>query len=166
MTFQAELDRDEPRFDYYETRSEPALPRLTTGNRALSVDAGTEFVRARMPARQPEPRSESPAQRRVIDLPPRHGDERAEQDERRQGRAGLLMRGPLAFALVLPLVLATAVGGYLYWDYAGHFQSTDDAFIAARNFSIAPKISGYITAVPVTDNQHVATGDVIAHIDD
>ncbi len=27
-------------------------------------------------------------------------------------------------------------------------------------------MSGYITAVPVTDNQHVATGDVIARIDD
>src|SRR5215469_7548665 len=167
MTFQAELDRDEPRFDYSETRSEPAWPRLTTANRALSVDAGTEFVRARMPARQPEPSSESPAQRRVIDLPPRHDDERAEQDERRLSRrAGLLRRGPLAFALVLPLVLATAVGGYLYWDYASRFQSTDDAFIAARNFSIAPKVSGYITAVPVTDNQHVAAGDVIARIDD
>jgi membrane fusion protein, multidrug efflux system len=25
---------------------------------------------------------------------------------------------------------------------------------------------GYITAVPVTDNQHVAAGDVIARIDD
>ncbi len=27
-------------------------------------------------------------------------------------------------------------------------------------------MSGYITAVPVTDNQHVAAGDVIARIDD
>jgi membrane fusion protein, multidrug efflux system len=27
-------------------------------------------------------------------------------------------------------------------------------------------VSGYITAVPVTDNQHVAAGDVIAHLDD
>src|SRR6516225_1850100 len=167
MTLQAELDRDESRFDYSELRSEPAWPRLATANRALSVDAGTEFVRARMPARQPEPHNESPAQRRVIDLPWRHGDNRPEQDDRRQSRrAGLLRRGPLAFALVLPLVLATAVGGYLYWDYSGRFQSTDDAFIAARNFSIAPKVSGYITAVPVTDNQHVAAGDVIARIDD
>jgi membrane fusion protein (multidrug efflux system) len=68
-------------------------------------------------------------------------------------------------ALGLPLLLATTFG-YLYWDHARHFQSTDDAFIAARNFSMAPKVSGYITAVPVTDNQHVAAGDVIARIDD
>ena len=48
----------------------------------------------------------------------------------------------------------------------GHFETTDDAFIAARQFAIAPKVSGYITAVPVTDNQHVAAGQVIARIDD
>ncbi len=55
--------------------------------------------------------------------------------------------------------------GYLYWDYARHFETTDDAFIAARQFSIAPKVSGYVTSVPVTDNQHVTAGSVIAQID-
>ena len=49
---------------------------------------------------------------------------------------------------------------------AKHFQSTDDAFIAPRQTALAPKVSGYITAVPVTDDEHVATGDVIARIDD
>ena len=44
-------------------------------------------------------------------------------------------------------------------------SSTDDAFIAARQFAIAPKVAGYVTAVPVTDNQHVNKGDVIAEID-
>jgi membrane fusion protein, multidrug efflux system len=65
------------------------------------------------------------------------------------------------------MFLVSAVGGgYLYLDDAGHFQSTDDAFIAARQTPLAPKVSGYITAVPVTDNQHVAAGDVVALIDD
>jgi hypothetical protein len=49
---------------------------------------------------------------------------------------------------------------------AKHFQSTDDAFIAARQTALVPKVSGYITAVPLTDDEHVATGDVIARIDD
>jgi membrane fusion protein, multidrug efflux system len=56
--------------------------------------------------------------------------------------------------------------GYVYWDYASHFESTDDAFIAARQFAIAPKVSGYITEVPVIDNQRVVAGQVIARIDD
>ncbi|HTX47878.1 MAG TPA: HlyD family secretion protein [Caulobacteraceae bacterium] len=64
------------------------------------------------------------------------------------------------------LLLAPVVGcGYLYWDSASHFETTDDAFIAARQFAVAPKVAGYITAVPVTDNEHVAAGQVIAQID-
>ncbi|HWV52798.1 MAG TPA: HlyD family secretion protein [Pseudorhodoplanes sp.] len=66
-------------------------------------------------------------------------------------------------ALVAAVLLAA---GYLYWDYANHFESTDDAFVAARQFLVAPRVAGYVTDVPVTDNQHVAAGDVIARIDD
>jgi membrane fusion protein (multidrug efflux system) len=68
--------------------------------------------------------------------------------------------------LGLLLLILSGAAGYLYWDYASHFESTDDAFIAARQFAIAPKVSGYITAVAVTDNQHVVAGDVIARIDE
>ena len=64
------------------------------------------------------------------------------------------------------LLAAAAGGGYLYWDNARRYETTDDAFIASRQFSVAPKVSGYITAVPVTDNQHVVAGQVIARIDD
>jgi membrane fusion protein (multidrug efflux system) len=64
------------------------------------------------------------------------------------------------------LALAIASAGYLYWDHAGRFESTDDAFIAARQFAMEPKVSGYVGAVLVTDNEHVAAGDVIARIDD
>jgi membrane fusion protein (multidrug efflux system) len=74
-------------------------------------------------------------------------------------------RHPFAVIIWFLMLILGAAAGYLYWDYASHFQSTDDAFIAARQFAVAPKVSGYITAVPVTDNQHVAAGDVIARID-
>ena len=62
-------------------------------------------------------------------------------------------------------LLAAGAAAYVYWDNSSHFESTDDAFIAARQFAIAPKVAGYVTAVPVTDNQHVNKGDVIAKID-
>ena len=78
----------------------------------------------------------------------------------------VLRRRPLLSAIGALLLASTLGGGYLYVDQAGHFQSTDDAFIAARQSSLAPKVSGYITDVAVTDNQHVAAGDVIARIDD
>jgi membrane fusion protein (multidrug efflux system) len=116
-------------------------------------------------ARAPAPREVPPRERRIVELPPeresQHTDERSDEPRR-----GLLRRHPFAFVIGLLLFIAAAAGGYLYWDYARHFESTDDAFVAARQFPIAPKVSGYITAVPVTDNQHVAAGDVIARIDD
>ena len=63
------------------------------------------------------------------------------------------------------LVIA-ATGALLYWLDVRHYEWTDDAFVAARSFSISPKVSGYITDVPVTDNQHVNTGDLLARVDD
>ena len=80
--------------------------------------------------------------------------------------SSFLRRHIVAAAAGAILLLAVLFAGYAYWDYAAHFQSTDDAFVEARLFAVAPKVSGYITTVPVTDNQHVAAGDVIARIDD
>ena len=80
--------------------------------------------------------------------------------------SGFRRRHPIAIAVVGIVIALVIAAGYLYWDYAGHFQSTDDAFIASRQFAVAPKVAGYITAVPVTDNQHVNAGDVIVRIDD
>jgi membrane fusion protein, multidrug efflux system len=118
-------------------------------------DTDEETVRARAPVPQLEPAGdaqESPP------LAPDHSD----QDH--AARGSFLRRHAPAFGLAL--LIPAAAAGYLYWDYTRHLQSTDDSFITARQFAIQPKVSGYITAVPVTDNQHVATGDVIAHIDD
>jgi membrane fusion protein, multidrug efflux system len=118
-------------------------------------------------ARAPTAPERAPNERRIVEVPPER-EERPEQDRERgdERRRGLLRRHRFAFVIGLILFVLLAAGGYLYWDYARHFESTDDAFVAARQFPIAPKVSGYITAVPVTDNQHVATGDVIARIDD
>ncbi|MDE3177039.1 MAG: HlyD family secretion protein [Pseudomonadota bacterium] len=71
--------------------------------------------------------------------------------------------------LTVCLVVGTALAigaGYLWWDASSHYESTDDAFIAARQSAIAPKITGYVKSVSVTDNQHVEAGDVIATLDD
>ena len=109
-----------------------------------------------------------PVNRRIGDAPPSQQPELPKQEDKGavKGIDNSRQWGSLRFAIGLPLVLAAAAAGYLYWDHSRRFESTDDAFIAARQFPIAAKVSGYITAVPVRDNQHVATGDVIAQIDD
>jgi membrane fusion protein (multidrug efflux system) len=78
---------------------------------------------------------------------------------------GKLRRLLLAGAAVAVL----AGGGWYGWDYwtVGRFQvSTDDAYVKADNTTIAPKVSGYLSAVLVGDNEHVRAGQMLARIDD
>ena len=89
------------------------------------------------------------------------GPDQAEGKKRRSW----FRRHPVGAAFGLLFLVLVGALGYLYWDYSAHFESTDDAFIAARQFAIAPQVAGYVTAVPVTDNQHVEKGAVIAQID-
>src|SRR4029077_8505650 len=116
-----------------------------------------------MRLRAPTPQNHAPSEVRVEALAPEREDQ---HDKRRdEPRSGMLRRRPFAFVGGLILLFVALPAGYLYWDYASHFESTDDAFIAARQFTIAPKVPGYLTAVPVTDNEHVVAGQVIARID-
>nr|WP_249816219.1 HlyD family secretion protein [Bradyrhizobium sp. 138] len=64
------------------------------------------------------------------------------------------------------VLIAALVGGLLYWLDVRHYESTDDAFVAARSISVAAKVGGYVTDIPVTDNQHVNAGDLLAKIDE
>jgi membrane fusion protein, multidrug efflux system len=130
-----------------------------------SADARTDFPPVRERPPQDRPPHERPPGK---DLPRERKDEDFGQNREKNGeqRKGLLRRHPVGFALGLVLLLVALAVGYLYWDYSSHFESTDDAYIASRQFAIAPEVSGYLTSVPVTDNQHVAAGDVIARIDD
>jgi membrane fusion protein, multidrug efflux system len=123
----------------------------------------------------PESRQSIPVSRRetipqespVVRKPssPAQAKEPPPQAPDKQSRTSLSRR-PVVLAVGAMLLIGAVGGGYLYLDSSEHFQSTDDAFIAARQTALAPKVGGYITAVPVTDNQHVAAGDVIARIDD
>jgi membrane fusion protein (multidrug efflux system) len=164
-TLEAEEDRNEQSVEEYpDSRSARAGSWSSIGEQTLLADTGTELVRARMPAPPERPTGDLP----IADSPPLHEDQQPEQDAERgdERRGSLLRRHPFALSFGLLLLIPMVAVGYFYWDHSRHFESTDDAFIAARAFSIAPKISGYITAVPVTDNQHVAAGDVVARIDD
>jgi len=99
------------------------------------------------------------------DGPADNGPTPPDANSRESGK-GFRRRQPIAVVVGSALFVLAAGGGYAYWSYASHFESTDDAFIASRQIAIAPKVTGYVTEVPVTDNQHVAAGAVIARIDD
>jgi len=54
----------------------------------------------------------------------------------------------------------------MWWLNARQYESTDDAFIDARTASISSQVSGAIVDIPVTDNQLVDSGAVLARVDD
>ncbi len=89
-----------------------------------------------------------------------------EQQADEPAKPSVFRRHPIAVALVAVAVVLLAIGGYVYWlIYVHPYETTDDAFVDARSFSVAAKVSGYVSDVPVTDNQHVNAGDVILRID-
>ncbi|QPF87206.1 HlyD family secretion protein [Bradyrhizobium genosp. L] len=79
-------------------------------------------------------------------------------------------KGKLRRLLLAGVAIAALAGATWYgWDYwtVGRFQiSTDDAYVKADNTTIAPKVSGYLSAVQVGDNEHVHAGQVLARIDE
>jgi membrane fusion protein (multidrug efflux system) len=54
----------------------------------------------------------------------------------------------------------------MWWLNARQYEATDDAFIDARTASISSQVNGAIVDVPVTDNQLVDAGAVLARVDD
>jgi membrane fusion protein, multidrug efflux system len=138
-----------------DVHNRDSADQLTLDRDAVTDEARTDAN----PVRERPPR----------ERPPERKDEELRQDREKKSsehRENLLRRHPIGIAVGLVLLLLALPSGYLYWDYANHFEATDDAYIAARQFAIAPEVSGYLTTVPVTDNQHVAAAGVIARIDD
>ena len=151
-----------------------------------SASPKRDIIALRAPPSETSPEAGQPAAERPVETPDRPaepaekterppqpaekakpGQQPAAQDTKpgEKPRKGFLRRHPVLALVGLIALLLAAAAGYLYWDHTSHFESTDDAFIAARQFAIAPQVAGYVTAVPVTDNQHVNQGGVVAQID-
>lgn len=62
------------------------------------------------------------------------------------------------------LPLALIVGAYWYVA-GGQMMSTDDAYVQAERVGISTDVSGIVQKVDVTDNQHVAAGQVLYRLD-
>jgi membrane fusion protein, multidrug efflux system len=96
-------------------------------------------------------------------LDPTEPDEEISRPARRR----LLSPRRVLTALAALLVLAGAgLYGRYYWTTGRFLVSTDDATVQADSVIISPRVSGYISAVLVRDNQDVAAGQVLARIDD
>ncbi|HEV2327348.1 MAG TPA: HlyD family secretion protein [Verrucomicrobiae bacterium] len=67
-------------------------------------------------------------------------------------------------AAIAVLIVGMASGVY-YFCFVAPYQSTDDAFIEGYVIPVAPKVSGYVDQLLITDNQEVKKGDILLKID-
>ncbi|KAB0680751.1 HlyD family secretion protein [Aureimonas leprariae] len=124
-------------------------------------DAERKAKRGGQEDEQAPKRSEGSAENESDDAADEGGDEQPAPK-----KPSLIRRHPLWILFGLIGVAVVAVLGYFTWlIFFYPYESTDDAFVDARQFSVAAKVSGYVGEVPVTDNQHVNPGDVILSID-
>jgi len=66
--------------------------------------------------------------------------------------------------IIFGATVATLLVGYFAYDMT-RYQSTDDAYVETHTVQVAPKVSGQIVEVLVTDNQRIKEGDIVAKID-
>ncbi|HEV7394358.1 MAG TPA: hypothetical protein VGO08_22150, partial [Burkholderiales bacterium] len=86
----------------------------------------TEDTRPAADARVAKPPDRQPSGKDPL---PEHADDtqQAEDPSARETRVSLLRRHPIAIPAGTLVFALALVAAYLYWDYAGHFESTDDA---------------------------------------
>jgi membrane fusion protein (multidrug efflux system) len=79
------------------------------------------------------------------------------------------LKNPKVRLVLLVVLVAAVIGGvlwYVRYQSVGKFmQGTDDAYIQADAVTISPKVSGYVDAVFVAENQQVKAGDPLIRID-
>lgn len=95
----------------------------------------------------------------------RQNDASGEDQNNDEKKPSLIRRHPFWAAGIVLALIAFGIGGYFIWlIYFNPYETTDDAFVDARSFSLAAKVSGYLDDVAAADNAHVEAGAVIARI--
>jgi membrane fusion protein (multidrug efflux system) len=69
----------------------------------------------------------------------------------------------LVIAVIVLVVLAT--GGLTYYLWTRGEVSTDDAYVDGHIYTITPRVSGYITQIPVHNNERVTKGQPLIVLD-
>ncbi len=80
------------------------------------------------------------------------------KNQPRERRGRVFLGGILIFGLLIG-------GGIYYWLLTRNVESTDDANTDGRAVTIAPRVSGLVVSLDVTDNEFVHKGQALIHID-
>jgi len=88
-----------------------------------------------------------------------HGDQKDGKEAEQKPRS----KKPLIIIAIVIVVLG--IIGFVVWFADRNQVSTDDAYTDGNTVSMVPKVSGYVTALYIDDNTHVAKGDLLLQID-
>ena len=66
---------------------------------------------------------------------------------------------------MLVLAALAAAWGFKQWSYGRAHESTDDAAVDGHLVPVLAKVSGYVQAVTVSDNDHVKADSILVQID-
>jgi membrane fusion protein (multidrug efflux system) len=74
-------------------------------------------------------------------------------------------------SLVFPIIFGVAIlgatiFGFKKYNYAQHFEDTDDAQVEGNISPVLPRISGYVVELPIKDNEQVKKGQILLKLDD
>ena len=106
-----------------------------------------------------KPSAESPEHDRVqADAGGTVLPEKDEKSRPRERRGRVFLGGVLILGLLIG-------GGIYYWLLTRNVESTDDANTDGRAVSVAPRVSGLVVSLDVTDNEFVHKGQALIHID-
>jgi membrane fusion protein (multidrug efflux system) len=67
--------------------------------------------------------------------------------------------------IIVAAVVVAVLGGIFLWHYLAGFESTDDAQVDVHLYPVSARITGYVQAVHVDDNQWVQEGATLVEID-
>ncbi len=67
--------------------------------------------------------------------------------------------------IIVAAVVVVLIVGIFLWHYFSGFESTDDAQVDVHLYPVSARISGYVQAVHVGDNQYVQEGAALVEID-
>lgn len=67
--------------------------------------------------------------------------------------------------LIPVFIIIAAIIGYFALLNSQKYESTEDAYVETHTVQVAPKVSGQVINMYVTDNQKVKEGDLVAQID-
>jgi membrane fusion protein (multidrug efflux system) len=92
-------------------------------------------------------------------------DKTSDGDQKDEGIWDRVRQHKIAIAVAAAILIIGTIAAIIWYLHARNYESTDDAFIDGHPVAVSPQVTGNIVAVPVTDNQIVKAGDLLAAID-